>query len=295
MKPISYTHNGQTKSSTEWAKELGIGTQAFNLRIIKLRKGRMSYDEVFHPGDIKSIQKKVTHNGITLSYKDWADMLGIKLQTFKARLNRFRDGKITEDQCYTSGHIERDNILKVTIDGKKYTAQGLANRLGIPIRLAKNRMLKFNRGTISKKVLMTKGKIDAKSRDFTYMRRYVLNDGTHVSLSQLAEQFCISRDTIKNMIDKGMSIDEIYEWGIRPNKHIRGYYWIDGKKIPTNKIMSVSEVCGMTLNQRLYLGWDFQEALSTPTIQIQESISRARSVVERNRRKRELNRMGIVV
>lgn len=87
------THNDQTKTITEWAKDIGIEPNTLEYRIIR----GWSVDRALTAAPQKKTKRLITYKGETKTPAEWAKVLGISKKTIFTRIYRgWSDKEIIE-------------------------------------------------------------------------------------------------------------------------------------------------------------------------------------------------------
>lgn len=87
-----YTHGALTWTANEWAKRLGISVDRFKERLRENPETAFTKGHLPRAGRPKNVNPKTcTHGGMTLTYREWAEHLGISYNLFKDRFNRNPD------------------------------------------------------------------------------------------------------------------------------------------------------------------------------------------------------------
>lgn len=134
-----YTHNGKTQCATAWAEELGMIPNVLHER---LRRGWGFEVAISRPvglprGTAPTAGNKrlLTHNGRTMTVREWADEMGVRPEVLRGRLEK---GWSVEDTLTTGGQKRRsaDSSRRLlTHDGRTMTILEWSDATGIPAKI----------------------------------------------------------------------------------------------------------------------------------------------------------------
>lgn len=116
--------SGHLGTLEEHAARLHISIMAFRARYRKFASGRLTLDGLFDPvckrrGDT-SWEKRITHDGITDTFKGWAKRLGLRYRTLFTRYLRYRGKPDADERIFCPFRRRAANVL-VTYKGRTHT------------------------------------------------------------------------------------------------------------------------------------------------------------------------------
>lgn len=147
MNKDKITYDGRTLTPTEWARIVGVSPTTILRRMAKdlpveaiLSSGRVAKE--FYQRDVSG--ELITYNDITLRLSEWAEKIGVHLDTLK---HRYLQGYSAEDilkvGCFESGGNRR---LLLTINGVSHSVSKWAELTGLNGNTIRQRFRKGDRG-----------------------------------------------------------------------------------------------------------------------------------------------------
>lgn len=297
MSKISHkiTYNGITDSCYGWDKRLGLLTCSTQQRYRRYLAGKITLEEVFAP--YRKFHQ-ATHDGLTDTYNGWAKRLGIDQHTFTARMRKLATGKMTEEEAFRYGKIPPKQ-LTFEVDGKIYTTNGLAKRLGVRPSVVQDRAKKISQGKMKKDCLLHKGVIKAKERDLDPIKRFVI-DGEKVSILDMEKRYNVSRSVISRLIST-LPFEKVLEELRNPFLHYRGTQFVNGEKFSTTELAEILGISRDSLTSRRWRVANGFGTLSDTEIYTEQCVSheeacrRACASRVRNQKRRDMLHMGYLV
>jgi hypothetical protein len=130
----TYTHNGLTLTVKEWAQQLGLRQETIYLR---LRRGR-PLDQTLSRAKlpIHPNARTYTHNGLTLTLREWSEHLGVSIHALQYRLNSGYSFEAVFSQSRPANH----NCRMIEFNGETRSASDWCRLKGIDRSTFHNRI-----------------------------------------------------------------------------------------------------------------------------------------------------------
>lgn len=186
------TYNGKTQCANDWAKELGISSDAI---IKRLNKG-LPIDKVLSEFSERNLV--VTLKGETKTVREWSRISGIHFNTL---YNRFRTGVPVENFLDPVKETEL-----VEYEDKKQTLYAWSKELNIQLETLYRRI---NEGRPLSEVFAKKRFIRERSIEF---------NGETKTLKEWSKTFNIRVSTIRSRINRGLPLEKVFEPEVRENQ-----------------------------------------------------------------------------
>lgn len=193
-----YHYKGVSLTAHQWAERLGISYWAFYGRV---RRG-LPDDDIFAGQSPKS--SKITFHGKSQSRKAWAAELGASHELVRRRL---AEGWPLE-RALTEPPPERTVVV---IDGRERLLSDVAKEIGLGVRLLRARLRAGKTGAELLAPVVPKSEAAMRAHQSRSKLWGVVHNGERYTLKQFARRCGVSRNTIRRMLDRGLSTAQIAE------------------------------------------------------------------------------------